>query len=298
MAKKKKELGRGIKALLSNIETNNTELKKSIQDSKAGSTSLVKISNIEANPDQPRTEFDKTELQELADSIKMHGIIQPLTVRKLGGNTLQIISGERRYRAAKLAGLKKVPVYIREADDIALLEMALIENIQRSDLNALEISISYQRLIEECDITHEDLAERVGKKRSTVSNYVRLLKLPPVVQKAVKNESISMGHARVIAGVDGASDQLVLLDKILKQGLSVRAAETAAKSINKPSNSGNKKLTKSGLTSDVLKIQDRISAKLGQKIKIDRTSKGKGKLVIPFNSDDDFNDIVDLILED
>lgn len=298
MAKKKKELGRGIKALLSNIETNNSELNKTLKDTKAGSTSLVKLSNIEPNPDQPRRDFDKVELEELANSIKIHGIIQPLTVRKLGGNTLQIISGERRYRAAKLAGLKKVPVYIREADDVALLEMALIENIQRSDLNALEISISYQRLIDECEITHEDLAERVGKKRSTVSNYVRLLKLPPDVQKAIKEEKISMGHARVLAGLDSTSAQISLLNKITAQDLSVRAAEAMAKSSNTSKSSSSKPSTTAGLSSDVLKIKDRISAKLGQKIKIERNAKGKGKFVIPFNSDDDFNNIIDLILQD
>lgn len=298
MAKKKKELGRGIKALLSNIETNNTKLQKSLEESKSGSTSLVKLSNIEPNPDQPRTEFDKEALEELSKSIKMHGIIQPLTVRKLGGNLFQIISGERRYRAAKKAGLKKVPVYIREADDIALLEMALIENIQRADLNALEISISYQRLIEECKITHEDLAERVGKKRSTVSNYIRLLKLPPDVQKAIKDEKISMGHARVIAGIDNTSNQISVLKKIINQSLSVRAAEALAKSFGKAKPSPAKKTAKSGLTSEVIKIKDQISAKLGQKIKIERNNNGKGKFVIPFNSDMDFNNIVDLILED
>jgi len=298
MAKKKKELGRGIKALMSNIESNNTELKKSLEASNTGSVSLVKLSSIEPNPDQPRREFNKEELQELADSIKSHGIIQPLTVRKLGGNTLQIISGERRYRAAKIAGLKKVPVYIREADDISLLEMALIENIQRTDLNALEVSISYQRLIDECDITHEDLADRVGKKRSTISNYVRLLKLPPDVQKAIKEEKISMGHARVIAGVDGVSAQINLLNKIVSQGLSVRAAESLVKTVGNTKPPRSKTSTSNGLTSDVLKIKDQISAKLGQKIKIERNSNGKGKLVIPFNSDNDFNDIVDLLLED
>lgn len=297
MAKKKKELGRGIKALLSNIETNNTKLEKSLEDSQSGSTSLIKLSNIEPNPDQPRTEFDKEALEELSKSIKMHGIIQPLTVRKLGGNLFQIISGERRYRAAKEAGLKKVPVYIREADDIALLEMALIENIQRADLNALEISISYQRLIEECKITHEDLAERVGKKRSTVSNYIRLLKLPPDVQKAIKDEKISMGHARVIAGIDNTTHQISVFKKIINQSLSVRAAEALAKSLGTKT-STTKKTAKSGLTSEVVKIKDQISAKLGQKIKIERNSNGKGKFVIPFNSDIDFNNIVDLILED
>lgn len=297
MAKKKKELGRGIKALLSNIESNNTKLEKRLESNSASSTSLVKLSKIEANPDQPRREFDKEALQELADSIKIHGIIQPLTVRRFGGNNYQIISGERRYRAAKLAKLEKVPVYIREADDVTLLEMALIENIQRADLNAIEIAISYQRLIEECDITHEDLSGRVGKKRSTVSNYIRLLKLPASVQTALKNKKISMGHARVIAGQDNTSDKLLLFNKIIKQGLSVRAAEAIAKSVGKVK-SKSKKAGTSGLTSDVIKIKDQLSAKFGSKVIIERSAGGKGKFVIPFKSDNEFNDIIDTILED
>lgn len=297
MAKKKKELGRGIKALLSNIETNNNQLEKTLESNSGNSTTLVKLSKIEANPDQPRIEFDKEALQELSDSIKIHGIIQPITVRRFGGNNYQIISGERRYRAAKLAKLEKVPVYIREADDIALLEMALIENIQRADLNAIEIAISYQRLIEECDITHEDLSSRVGKKRSTVSNYVRLLKLPASVQTALKNSKISMGHARVIAGLDNTPEQLLLFNKIIKQGLSVRAAEAAAKS-NTGVSSKSKKSASDGLTSEVIKIKDQLSAKFGSRVIIERTAGGKGKFIIPFKSDNDFNDIIDTILED
>ena len=298
MAKKKKELGRGIKALLSNIESQNTDLKKNLEDNSSSSSSMVKLSQIEVNPDQPRREFDKEALKELAASIKIHGIIQPLTVRRFGGNTFQIISGERRYRASKIAGLKKVPVYIREADDIALLEMALIENIQREDLNALEVAISYQRLIDECDITHENLSERVGKKRSTVSNYIRLLKLPPVVQTALKDQKISMGHARVIAGLENTHEQVSLFKKIMNLGLSVRAAETAAKNNKSDSQSKQKAKPKGGLTSDVLKIKDQLSAKLGSRITIERSRNGKGKLIIPFNNDGDFNDIIETILED
>ncbi len=298
MAKKKKDLGRGIKALLSNIESDNNQLEKKLESNAANKTALVKLSKIEANPDQPRREFDQEALKELAHSIKVHGIIQPITVRKFGGNTYQIISGERRYRAAKLAKLDKVPVYVREADDVALLEMALIENIQRADLNAMEVAISYQRLIEECDITHEDLSERVGKKRSTVSNYVRLLKLPPSVQTGLKEQKISMGHARVIAGLDDTADQINLYNKIINLGLSVRSAETAAKNL-KGSSSKKPKVSKSeGLTADVIKIKDQLSAKLGSKITIERSNSGKGKFIIPFKSDGDFNDIIEAILED
>lgn len=297
MAKKKKELGRGIKALLSNIETNNNKLEKRLESSSANSTSLVKLSKIEANPDQPRREFDKEALKELAASIKIHGIIQPITVRRFGGNNYQIISGERRYKAAKMAKLDKVPVYIREADDVALLEMALIENIQRADLNALEIAISYQRLIEECDITHEELSKRVSKKRSTVSNYVRLLKLPPLIQTAIKLKKISMGHARVIAGLDNTTDQLILYNKIIDQGLSVRAAESEANKRNKEALPKPKKSSSSGMTSEVKRIKDKLSAKLGSKVSIERSATGKGKFVIPFKSDSDFNDIIDAILD-
>jgi len=296
MAKKKKELGRGIKALLSNIESSNNQLEKKLESGSANNTALIKLSKIEVNPNQPRREFDKEALKELSKSIKVHGIIQPITVRKYGGNTYQIISGERRYRAAKMAKLERVPVYIREADDVTLLEMALIENIQRADLNAIEIAISYQRLIEECDITHEDLSERVGKKRSTVSNYVRLLKLPPSVQSALKEQKISMGHARVIAGMDSTTDQLSLFNKIINLGLSVRAAESAAKSGRGPAISA-KKSKSDGLTSDVIKIKDQISAKLGSKITVERSKSGKGKFIIPFKSDTDFNNIIEAILD-
>lgn len=298
MAKKKKDLGRGIKALLSNIESDNNQLEKKLESNAANKTALVKLSKIEANPDQPRREFDQEALKELAHSIKVHGIIQPITVRKFGGNTYQIISGERRYRAAKLAKLDKVPVYVREADDVALLEMALIENIQRADLNAMEVAISYQRLIEECDITHEDLSERVGKKRSTVSNYVRLLKLPPSVQTGLKEQKISMGHARVIAGLDDTADQINLYNKIINLGLSVRSAETAAKNLKGLSSKKHKVSKSGGLTADVIKIKDQLSAKLGSRITIERSKSGKGKFIIPFKSDGDFNDIIEAILED
>lgn len=297
MSKKKNQIGKGIKALLGNIESNNSELEQTLQETKSASTTELLLSQIERNPNQPRTDFDPQEIEELAASIKAHGIIQPLTVRHLGGSTYQIIAGERRYRASKLAGLEKVPVYIRDADDVSLLEMALIENIQRTDLNALEIAISYQRLIEECHITHEDLSERVGKKRSTISNYVRLLKLPVEMQSSLKSGKITMGHARVLAGIDDPAKQVAVFQKIINLGLSVRAAESMAAggSKSKASQGGNKN---DGITTDVKRIQDQLGAKLGSRIKIERSKSGKGKIVIPFSNDADFNNIIESIIEE
>ncbi|MEL6866667.1 MAG: ParB/RepB/Spo0J family partition protein, partial [Bacteroidota bacterium] len=204
MAKKykKKELGQGIRALLSNIDhgSSNEGPQEDVVRTLSNTIATIPLNSIEVNPGQPRIEFDEEALQELSESIKVHGLIQPITVRRLNEQTYQLISGERRMRASKIAGLKEVPAYIRLANDQEMLEMALIENIQREDLNAIEVANSYQRLIEECELTHEALSERVGKNRSSVTNYLRLLKLPPDVQSAIKEQKISMGHARALAG--------------------------------------------------------------------------------------------------
>ena len=223
---KKKELSRGIRALLSNIE-DKTSLPQTKEIVKELSSSITEISleDIEINPFQHRTEFDPEELVNLAKSIKTYGLIQPITVRSLGGNKFQLISGERRLRASKMAGLNAVPAYIRIADDQGMLEMALVENIQRSELNAVEVAISYQRLIDECKLTHEELSGRVGKNRSTITNYIRLLKLPHVIQAGVKKDQISMGHARALAGVDNVSLQLTYFHRTVENKLSVRALE-------------------------------------------------------------------------
>ena len=298
---KKKELGKGIRALLSNIE-NSSNPKEKTELVKELNSSILEISvdKIEVNPFQPRKEFDDVELKELAQSIKIHGLIQAITVRNLGGDKYQLISGERRLRASKLAGLKTIPAFIRIADDQALLEMALIENIQRSNLNAIEVAISYQRLMVECDLTHESLSERVGKKRSTISNYVRLLKLPPQIQSSIKDNSISMGHARALAGLDDVGLQLDIYKEVLSKNLSVRALENLIKSYtsNSEQSSAPKKVKE--LPPEVKKIQDNLSASLGTSVKIKRAEAGNGEINIKFKSDREFNDIIAILekLED
>ncbi|NBU52675.1 MAG: ParB/RepB/Spo0J family partition protein [Chitinophagia bacterium] len=220
--------------------------------------------------------------------------MQAITVRSISESRYQIISGERRWRASKLAGLKTIPAYIRIADDQGMLEMALVENIQRSDLNPLEIAISYQRLIEECDLQHDELAKRVGKERSTVSNYVRLLKLPPDIQSALKSKKLSMGHARALIGLEDPSQQLFVYKKLVKDGLSVRQTEALVRDMKNPSQTI-KKAPATVEHPEVKKIKDRLSYVLGSKVEINRTARGKGKIVIHFNSDDQFNNIVDQI---
>lgn len=293
---KKKDLSKGIRALLSNIEkkdTPRTEITTSAPPTTTG-VSTVDIDLIEANANQPRKEFKDEALQELVESIKVHGIIQPLTVRKMGGRKYQLISGERRFRASKIVGLKEVPVYIREVNDQELLEMALVENIQREDLNAIEVAISYSRLIQECDLSHEDLANRVAKKRSTISNYLRLLKLPPEIQKAVSAEKISMGHARALAGVEDVSMQLMAYDKVIKNNLSVRALEAFLK----PSSSAKKAPSSSdgSLPTELVLIRQELKGKFGTTVNIDRNNtSGKGKISIPFKNDEELNYILDIL---
>lgn len=288
MAKSKKpELGKGLRALLSQQE------ESSHRD--ANITELA-ITQIEANPSQPRNQFDQDALEELASSIKTFGLIQPITVRRLDAQQYQLISGERRWRACKLAGLKKVPAYIRTANDQELLEMSLVENIQRTDLNPLEVALSYQRLIDECKLTHEEMSGRIGKKRSTISNYVRLLKLAPVVQKAVRDELISMGHARVIAGLQNVDEQITLLEEVLKKDLSVRQTEAWAKKLKAPGStlSSNEK---NETLDTYLKVQDQLRQHLGSKVNIKVNKNGSGSIQIPFSSTSDFNRLLDIIEE-
>lgn len=299
---KKKDLGKGLRALLSNIEqTTSKEDKNQLVKELSSSVATIKLDAIEVNPYQPRTEFDTEELMELAKSIKVHGLIQPITVRSLGGDQYQLISGERRLRASKMAGIKEVPAYIRVANDQEMLEMALIENIQRADLNAVEIAISYQRLIDECNLTHETLSDRVGKNRSTVTNYLRLLKLPPEIQTAVKSGKISMAHARVLAGIQDVEKQLYLYKRATAEEMSVRQLEDAARSLSAGSEGGKHKTTgqtAAGKASAELdRIKKEISLVLGTKVEISRNDKGKGKIVINFNNDREFNDIYDLLRE-
>jgi ParB family transcriptional regulator, chromosome partitioning protein len=278
---KKKELGKGLRALLSNIETTtNKEEKTQLVKELTSSVSTIALDAIEVNPFQPRTEFDPEELMELAKSIKVHGLIQPITVRSLGGDAYQLISGERRMRASKMAGLTQVPAYIRVANDQEMLEMALIENIQRSDLNAVEVAISYQRLIDECSLTHETLSDRVGKNRSTVTNYLRLLKLPPEIQNAIKSNDISMGHARVLAGVQDIALQLQMFKKTMNDQLSVRQLEDLSKSSTTLPSQKNAPKINDATSIELERIKKEISGLIGTKVDIARNNKGQGKIVI------------------
>ncbi len=263
-----------------------------------GSVSQLALSMIEANPFQPRSEFDEQALRELAESIRTQGIIQPITVRRMSADRYQIISGERRYKASKLAGLETVPVYIRTANDQAMLEMALVENIQRENLNALEISISYQRLLEECNLTQEQLGERVGKDRSTVTNYLRLLKLPPQVQFAIRDGKISMGHARAILATDDIGLQLKLFNDILSNDLSVRKAEDLVRTAvpKKASKGGNPAPEKkANRSSEIRNLEDRLSYRYETKIDIRHKDNGAGQIVINYFSTDDLNRLMDML---
>src|SRR5689334_1226699 len=239
-AEKRNALGKGLSALLNdsvNVLPNKNEIGTSADVNAMGSVNEIKIAEIEVNPFQPRTDFDQEALAELADSIKLQGLIQPITVRKVNSHKFQLISGERRLRASKLAGLTQIPAYVRTANDQQMLEMALIENIQRENLNAIEVSLSYQRLISECNLKQEELGERVGKNRTTVTNYLRLLKLPPDIQIAVRDNKLSMGHARAIINVENPEEQLYIFKKTLAEDLSVRKVEELVRDLSQRSSS-------------------------------------------------------------
>jgi ParB family chromosome partitioning protein len=292
MAKKidKKQLGMGVRALLANIETETSENQQEIVRELSHTVAMIPLYEIEVNPFQPRNEFDEVALAELSASIQVHGLIQPITVRRLSANEYQLISGERRLRASKMAGLEEIPAYIRLANDQEMLEMALVENIQRENLNAIEIAITYQRLKEECNLTDEALASRVGKQRSTVTNHMRLLKLPPDIQKAIKDKQISMGHARVLAGVDDFALQNSLFRETLRQGLSVRALEALASAHHddKP-----RKL-KPSLPDAYEDIQRRLREHLGTpRVQLKLKGEGKGQIVIGFDSTNQLNDLLE-----
>jgi ParB family chromosome partitioning protein len=287
---KKTGLGRGLSAILESPETDITS--KDISGNYvAGAIANLPIEKIETNPFQPREDFDEISLAELAESILEQGIIQPLTVRKMGYDKYQLISGERRFRASKIAGIDSVPCYIRVANDEQMLEWALIENIQRENLNAIEIAISYNRLIEECSLTQDELSKRVGKNRTTVTNYMRLLKLPAEVQAALRDGSISMGHARSLINIDEEARQLIITRKIIAEELSVREVEKLVRQLSKVI----APVTKPGKVALPLKyevLKDSIQERLNRKIELNRTPKGKGNIVIPFISDDDLQAII------
>ncbi len=295
MAKKvqKKQLGLGVRALLSNIDASGSN-EASVETVKelSGSVAMIPIGEIEVNPFQPRKEFDQDALQELSESLKVHGLIQPITVRRLNSNAFQLISGERRLRASKLAGLEEVPAYIRLANDQEMIEMALVENIQRENLNAIEVAITYQRLLEECNLTHENLSERVGKKRSTVTKSVRLLKLPPDIQKSLKEGTISMGHARALINVEDVAIQNIIFKEILAKDLSVRATEQLVKSYREPRP---KSAAEAPLPNDYQSVENNLKNFLGAKVSLKLKPNGSGMISIPFTSTNDLNRLLDLI---
>lgn len=288
--KKRSGLGRGLGALL---EDSGEKAKISgAGATPKGAINEISISTIETNPWQPRSEFDEEALNDLAESIKVQGIIQPITVRALSEKEFQLISGERRLQASKKAGLKTIPAYIRLADDQQMLEMALIENIQRENLNAIEIALSYQRLLAECDLKQEQLGERVGKNRSTVTNYLRLLKLPPDIQVALRDGKLSMGHARALISIDDVSLQLDIFKKIISQDLSVRKVEELVRSKGK-STEGDK--TPATVDPEIKKLQSKLSTHFGSKIAIKSNEQNKGEIKIPFTSTEDLNRILEIL---
>ncbi len=290
---KKKELGKGIRALLANVEVESPEQQMETVKELTHTVAAIPLEQVEVNPFQPRKEFDPDALEELARSLRTHGLIQPITVRRMAENQYQLISGERRLRAARIAGLTEVPAYIRLANDQEMIEMALVENIQRQDLNAIEVAITYQRLIDECDLTHEALSERVGKQRSTVTNFLRLLKLPPDIQKALKENTITMGHARALINIEDVSLQLTLFKEVVKKGLSVRATEALVRRYKNPQAKSSDNTTE--LPSDYKKVRDNLRSYLGTRVDLKRNANGSGQIRIPFSNDDELNRILDLI---
>ena len=287
MVSKKNALGKGLSALLENTKTDITSSNDHQKSDVVGSITRIKISSISPNPFQPRLDFDKEPLLELSNSIKEHGIIQPITVRKIGRNEFQIISGERRYQASKLAGIDELPCFIRIADDQHMLEMAIVENVQRKDLNAIEIALSYQRLIDECNLSQEELGKKVSKNRSTVANFLRLLKLPIEIQKALRDDKITMGHARALLALSNEKEMLITLNEILENSLSVRAVEEKRKFQVKSLN------TTLALSRYELRMQNNMAYQLSSKVNIKKKASGKGQIIISFNNQEDLNRILD-----
>ena len=303
---KKKALGRGLSALLSDTPNDDHLEVDSLPNSKVGATHTaaeithgiteILLEEIEVNPFQPRSHFDQTAIEELAESIRVHGIIQPITVRRLAAHQYQLISGERRFQASKIAGLKAIPVYLRTANDQQMLEMALIENIQRENLNAIEIALSYQRLMTECSLRQEELGDRVGKNRSTVTNYLRLLKLPPDIQIAVRDNRLSMGHARAIINVENPDEQLYIFKKAIGEELSVRKVEELVRELSQKSQSDNDKpaTPPAPASREIAQLQSKLSSYFGTRVVVKSDGK-KGDIRIPFLSVEDLNRILDIL---
>ncbi len=294
MNAKKQALGRGLSALLAIPESEDINLNDNNASTVVGSIASISVDSIEANPFQPRTEFEVQALNELSTSIKHQGIIQPITVRKIGHEKYQLISGERRLRASKLANLEEIPAYIRIATDSQMLEMALVENIQRENLNAIEIALSYQALIEECKLTQEQMSEKVGKNRTTITNYLRLLKLPAEVQLDIQDDKISMGHARALITLDNTDQQLFITKQIVEKALSVREVENMVRAINNPEEKKPKKAA-NALPETYHSAKKLLGHRFSSKIEIKRNNRGRGNIVIPFISDKDFERILDLL---
>lgn len=296
--KKKGGLGRGLNAL---ITGSYDKKEKTINTPEAAVNAIagIPIQSVQTNPFQPRTHFDTEALEELAESIRIQGIIQPITVRKLADDSYQLISGERRLQASKLAGLETIPAFIRQANDQQMLEMALIENIQRENLNAIEIALSYQRLLSECNLKQEELGDRVGKKRTTVTNYLRLLKLPPDIQIGLRDNKIGMGHARALINIQDIDKQLEVYKRIVAEDLSVRKVEELARLLNKEStnklNPDKNEMLEHPQAGEIKRVESRLSTHFGTKIQVKSSADGKGEIKIPFLSVDDLNRILEIL---
>ncbi len=305
-AEKRKALGKGLSALLNDSDdvlpykrnnNNNTGAPATTTNetgNSAGAVNEIRIDEIQVNPFQPRTDFDEIALGELADSIKLQGLIQPITVRRVSANSYQLISGERRLRASKIAGLNTIPAYVRTANDQQMLEMALIENIQRENLNAIEVALSFQRMLDELNLKQEELGDRVSKNRSTVNNYLRLLKLPPAIQVAIRDGALSMGHARALITVDDPAQQLYIFKQIIQQGLSVRKVEEIVRELqrSKPRKEGKQP---EPISFQVQKIQDDLASKFSSKVRLKVNAQGNGTIEIPFLSEEDLNRILEML---
>ncbi|SDE46255.1 chromosome partitioning protein, ParB family [Mucilaginibacter pineti] len=302
-SEKRNALGKGLSALLNdsvNVQPYQNKTKQQEASTSAaevnslGSVNEIRLAEIEVNPFQPRTDFDEQALNELADSIKLQGLIQPITVRRVNAHKYQLISGERRFRASKLAGLTQIPAYVRTANDQQMLEMALIENIQRENLNAIEVALSFQRMIEECNLKQEELGDRVSKNRSTVTNYLRLLKLPPSIQASIRDGELTMGHAKALITIEDPAKQLFIHQHIIQQGLSVRKVEELVREMQK---SPVKKEGKQPepVSYQLQKIQDDLASKFSTRVTLKLGSKGNGVIEIPFLSEDDLGRILEML---
>ncbi len=291
--KKKSVLGKGLGAIISPLQNEETNTIVSTLNT----IQEIPLEWIEPNPFQPRVDFDQESLNELAESIKQQGIIQPITLRKLSDKEYQIISGERRFRAAKIAGLTTIPAYIRSANDEQMIEMAIIENVQREDLNAIEVALGYKRLMEECNLTLEQVGEKIGKKRATINNYVRLLKLPPEIQVAVRDNKISMGHARAIISIDNPVVQLSIFKQIIDKDLSVRQVEKLVHELTQPKVKKSTNTSPSPLELHLKDLEVKLSRKFSNKVNIVHKEDGKGEIRIPYYSQEDLDRLLELLIE-